>query len=68
MGIFFFATCFRQIIFFCAKNIFSSHLATMAIGSANPEHYVRKLNIGSPFKLIDKYHVSGNEHDLLYMS
>ena len=35
-GYFFFATCFRQIIFFCAKNIFSSHLATMAIGSANP--------------------------------
>ena len=33
---FFFATCFRQIIFICAKNIFSSHLATMAIGSANP--------------------------------
>ena len=32
----FFATCFRQIMFFCAKNIFSSHLVTMAIGSANP--------------------------------
>ena len=37
-GEFFFATCFRQIIFFCAKNNFSSHLATMAIGSANPEN------------------------------
>ena len=37
-GEFFFATCFRQIIFFCAKNIFSSHLATMAIGSANPAY------------------------------
>ena len=33
---FFFATCCRQIKFFCAKNIFSSHLATMATGSANP--------------------------------
>ena len=32
----FFATCFRQIMFFCAKNNFSSHLATMAIGSTNP--------------------------------
>ena len=28
---------FRQIIFCCAKNIFSLHLATMAIGSANPD-------------------------------
>ena len=37
-GEFFFATCFRQIMFFCAKNNFSSHLATMAIGSANPGH------------------------------
>ena len=36
-GEFFFATCFRQIMFFCAKNNFSSHLATMAIGSVNPE-------------------------------
>ena len=35
-GEFFFAICFRQITFFCAKNIFSSHLVTMAIGSANP--------------------------------
>ena len=35
-GEFFFATCFRQIIFCCAKNIFSSHLA---IGSANPDSY-----------------------------
>ena len=34
---FFFATCFRQIMFFfCAKNNFSLHLATVAIGSANP--------------------------------
>ena len=33
---FFFATIFCQIIFFCAKNIFSSHLATIATGSANP--------------------------------
>ena len=32
----FFATCFRQIKFFCAKNIFSSYLATMATGSVNP--------------------------------
>ena len=32
----FFATCFHQTIFFCAKNIFSSHLATFATGSANP--------------------------------
>ena len=36
-GEFFFTTCFRQIMFFCAKNNFSSHLATMAIGSANPD-------------------------------
>ena len=35
-GEFFFATCFRQKMFFCAKNIFSSHLAIMATGSANP--------------------------------
>ena len=35
-GEFFFATCFRKMIFFCAKNIFSSHLATIATGSTNP--------------------------------
>ena len=35
-GEFFFATYIRQIMFFCAKNIFSLHLAIMATGSANP--------------------------------
>ena len=33
---FFFATCFRKMIFFCAKKNFSSHLATTVTGSANP--------------------------------
>ena len=32
----FFRHLFRQMKFFCAKNIFSSHLATMATGSVNP--------------------------------
>ena len=35
----FFRHLFRQMKFFCAKNIFSSHLATMATGSANPDWY-----------------------------
>lgn len=35
--IFFFANSCRQINIFCAKIIFSSHFATMAIGSANPD-------------------------------
>ena len=56
MGIFFFfATCFRQIIFFCAKNIFSSHLATMAIGSANPDHGLNGISLHSVgFELFKK--------------
>ena len=37
MGISFFRHLFSPNHIFCAKNIFSSHLATMAIGSANPE-------------------------------
>ena len=44
-GEIFFATCFRQIMFFCAKNNFSSHLATMAIGSANPDSVIPILAI-----------------------
>ena len=37
MGIFFFRHLFSPShVFFCAKNNFSSHLATMAIGSAHP--------------------------------
>ena len=42
-GEFFFATCFRQMKFFCAKNIFSSHLATMATGSANPHRFSHEV-------------------------
>ena len=38
-------------VFFCAKNIFSSHLATMATGSANPG-LINKLI--TPFS--DGYH------------
>ena len=34
-----FANSCRQINIFCAKFIISSHFATMAIGSANPELY-----------------------------
>ena len=33
---FFFAICYRQMTFFCAKNIFSSHLVIMVTGSAHP--------------------------------
>ena len=44
-GDFFFATCFCQMMFFCAKNNFSSHLATMAIGSAKPECVCREFNL-----------------------
>ena len=36
-----FANSCRQIHIFCAKFIISSHLATMGIGSANPEHSFR---------------------------
>ena len=35
-GDIFFATCFRQIMIFCAKFYFSAQMATMAIGNANP--------------------------------
>ena len=51
MGYVFFATRFRQIIFFCAKNIFSSHLATMAIGSANPAQPERSRKRVGPNRL-----------------
>ena len=34
---FFFATCFRQFMIFCAKFYFSAQMATMAIGNANPD-------------------------------
>ena len=44
-GEFFFATYFRQIMYFCAKNNFSSHLATMAIGSANPEKNSKSVTL-----------------------
>ena len=33
-----FANSCRQITIFCAKFIISSHFATMAIGSANPDN------------------------------
>ena len=39
--IFFFATCFRQFMTFCAKFYFSAQMATMAIGNANPEGYYK---------------------------
>ena len=31
--------------FFCAKNIFSSHLAQLAIGSANPAKTIEKSTV-----------------------
>ena len=37
-------------VFFCAKNIFSSHLATMAIGSANPA-YASEMTCSSGFHI-----------------
>ena len=36
-GDIFFATCFRQLMIFCAKFFFSAQMATMAIGNANPD-------------------------------
>ena len=43
-GDFFFATCFRQFMIFCAKFYFSAQMATMAIGNANPA-YIWKLSL-----------------------
>ena len=50
-GEFFFTTCFHQMMFFRAKNKISLHLATMAIGSANPGHAVFFFVVVVFFKL-----------------
>ena len=67
-GELFFAICFRQKMFFCAKNIFSLHLAIMATGSANPEVCINFATI-KILHLAISSHITGlYSHDTILLT
>ena len=62
-AIYFFATCFRQFMIFCAKFNFSAQMATMAIGNASPECFSsHDLKMAAPAMENDEKKIHREHH------